>query len=213
MRLLEAIYEKTGGRNRGVQDVTELETGLAAEVAREAWHELLRLHLIERFSLDYAARLSPSGVEFIEGGQRLPYSPEISEVPRRKVLVIAGSTAAGNGISTFIDEMACNAILLDQESASGKSLMERVESHGDAAYAVVLLSQDDLGGPAGELRPRMNVLLELGYLIGRLGRGKVHAIAIDRTEDLPGDLAGVTLQPMDDAGNWKASLSRELLES
>src|SRR6185369_10479000 len=47
MKLLSAIYEKTGGRSRGVRDVTELETGLTAKAARDAWRDLLGQGLIE----------------------------------------------------------------------------------------------------------------------------------------------------------------------
>lgn len=68
IRLLDAIYRKTGGRSRGVRDVTQLETGLTAEQARAAWQELLSQGLIERFSLDYAARMSEKGVEFMSSG-------------------------------------------------------------------------------------------------------------------------------------------------
>jgi len=41
MRLLNAIYDKTGGRGRGVKDVTELDTTLTEEEAKAAWRDLI----------------------------------------------------------------------------------------------------------------------------------------------------------------------------
>ena len=69
MILLGAIYKKTGGRSRGVRDVAELETGLTAEEARAAWRELLGQGLIERFSQEYAARMSEKGIEVIRSAE------------------------------------------------------------------------------------------------------------------------------------------------
>ncbi len=55
-------------------------------------------------------------------------------------------------------------------------MIEKVEANSDVGFAVVLLTPDDEGcekGGKSEPRARQNVLLELGYFIGRLGREKV----------------------------------------
>ena len=59
-------------------------------------------------------------------------------------------------------------------------MIEKVEANSDVGFAVVLLTPDDEGRKKGtelelESRVRQNVLLELGYFIGRLGREKVCA--------------------------------------
>lgn len=79
-------------------------------------------------------------------------------------------------------------------------------------FAVVLLTPDDEGRPkGGELEPRarQNVLLELGYFIGRLGRAKVCALKRGELE-IPSDFTGVVWEAMDDGGGWKQALGREL---
>jgi predicted nucleotide-binding protein len=58
-------------------------------------------------------------------------------------------------------------------------------------------------------RPRQNVLLELGYFIGRLGREKVCALKRGDME-LPSDFAGVVYESFDAGNGWKHALGREL---
>ena len=58
-------------------------------------------------------------------------------------------------------------------------------------------------------RARQNVLLELGYFLGKLGRDKVCALKKGEV-DIPSDFAGIVWELMDDAGGWKQSLAREL---
>lgn len=75
-----------------------------------------------------------------------------------------------------------------------------------------LLTPDDEGRAKGgnlEPRARQNVLLELGYFIGCLGRDKVCALKRGSLE-IPSDFAGVVWETMDDSGGWKQRLAREL---
>ena len=76
----------------------------------------------------------------------------------------------------------------------------------------MLLTPDDVGSIKDgilEPRPRQNVVLELGYFIGKLGRIKVCALKRGNME-IPSELAGVVWETMDDNGGWKQALAREL---
>jgi predicted nucleotide-binding protein len=76
----------------------------------------------------------------------------------------------------------------------------------------VLLTPDDVGGPdAGHLQPRarQNVIGEMFWFAGKLGRGRVCALKKGDIE-LPSDFAGVVYTEMDERGAWKAELLREL---
>jgi predicted nucleotide-binding protein len=84
---------------------------------------------------------------------------------------------------------------------------------------VVLLSPDDTGysnadGPAAaKLRARQNVILELGYFAGKLGRENVVALHRGSIE-LPSDYDGVLYTPYDgDSGTWRSELVAELRDS
>ena len=65
-------------------------------------------------------------------------------------------------------------------------------------FAVVLMSdKDDMGAEVGSLdykpRARQNVILELGYFIGRLGR-KNHVCVLKKGDvEVPSDILGVLL--------------------
>jgi predicted nucleotide-binding protein len=78
------------------------------------------------------------------------------------------------------------------------------------------LTGDDEGRKSGdeEWRPRarQNVVLELGFFIGALGRGRV-ALLYEEEVELPSDIAGVLYLPLDDAGAWKAKLAREMSDA
>jgi predicted nucleotide-binding protein len=50
-----------------------------------------------------------------------------------------------------------------------------------------------------EMRARQDVLLELGYFIGRLGRNKVCALKRGELE-IPSDFGGVVYEPFDTSG-------------
>lgn len=80
----------------------------------------------------------------------------------------------------------------------------------------MLLTPDDEGRSQGDsdlrLRARQNVLLELGFFVGRLGRSRVCALH-KGSIDLPTDILGVVYVPFDKGGGWRLMLARELKQA
>ena len=81
----------------------------------------------------------------------------------------------------------------------------------------MLLTADDVGGlasaaPALRPRARQNVILELGFCVGRFGRSRVSGLYEDGVE-LPSDFCGVEYTPLDANGGWKLKLARELYDA
>jgi len=77
-----------------------------------------------------------------------------------------------------------------------------------------LLAADDVGkGNEDPCEPkpraRQNVVFELGYFIGKLGRSRVWALH-DEGVELPTDFHGVVCLPLDPPEIWKVGLVREL---
>jgi predicted nucleotide-binding protein len=94
-------------------------------------------------------------------------------------------------------------------------LLEKLEEHAqDAKYAVVLLTGDDLGGIKGgkEMKPRarQNVVFELGWFCGQIGRENV-AVLYEPDVELPSDIDGLAYIGLNT--EWRTRLVRELKAS
>jgi hypothetical protein len=103
-------------------------------------------------------------------------------------------------------------VILDEQASRSRTVIEKFEDHGGAAaFAIVLLTPDDVGGADKESlnpRARQNVVFELGFFVGRLGRGRVVALTKGNVE-LPSDIAGVVYIPLD-KDDWSHQLGREM---
>jgi predicted nucleotide-binding protein len=60
-----------------------------------------------------------------------------------------------------------------------------------------------------KLRARQNVVFELGFFFGSLGRGRVCAV-YENGVDLPSDLHGVLYVECDQGGSWKYAVAKEI---
>jgi predicted nucleotide-binding protein len=131
----------------------------------------------------------------------------------RKIFIVHGhDDGARETVARFLERIGLEAVILHEQANQGRTIIEKVVAHSDVGFAVVLLTPDDEGCAKGgepEPRPRQNVLLELGYFIGRLGREKVCALKRG-TLEIPSDFAGVVWETMDSNGGWKQALAREL---
>ena len=130
-----------------------------------------------------------------------------------KIFVVHGhDEGSRESVARFLEKMDFQAIILHEQANKGRTVIEKVEAHGDVGFAVVLLTPDDEGCAKGktlEPRARQNVLLELGYFIGRLGRDRVCTLKRGEVE-IPSDFAGMVWVPMDSKSEWKLALAQEL---
>jgi predicted nucleotide-binding protein len=133
-----------------------------------------------------------------------------------KVFVVHGhDEGAREAVARFLDRLDIRPIILHEQANQGRTVIEKVEAHGDVGFAVVLLTPDDEGSVKGGTpapRARQNVVLELGYFIGRLGRKYVCALKRGEVE-IPSDFGGVVYETFDSGGGWKQALGRELQEA
>lgn len=140
---------------------------------------------------------------------RAPSHPSSVVNAHRVFLVHGHDEAVRETVARFIEKLGIEVIILHEQPNSGRTIIEKIERHSGVGMAVVLLTPDDVGGKAGEdLKPRVrqNVLLELGYFIGVLGRDKVCALKSGNV-DIPTDFAGVVWTEM--SGEWRTALARE----
>lgn len=160
-------------------------------------------------------------VEKVKIDPRLPHSSARVIVPTgmHKVFIVHGQDdEAKLAVQLFLERLDVQGVVLHEQPNKGLTIIEKFEAHSDVDFAVVLLTPDDVGGPAGttpgdlKRRARQNVVLELGYFFGRLGRGRVCALLKGEVE-IPSDIGGVAWVKMDQAGAWKTALAREMMEA
>jgi predicted nucleotide-binding protein len=130
------------------------------------------------------------------------------------VFIVHGSNEGRKeGAARFLSTLGLEPIILHEQPNRGRTLIEKFEAHADVSFAVVILTGDDLGGPtnseSGQPRARQNVVFELGYFVGRLGRKRVCTLYEEGVE-IPSDFSGIVYIPLDAAGAWRTLLAREL---
>jgi hypothetical protein len=134
----------------------------------------------------------------------------------RKVFVVHGhDESAKEGMARFLEKIGFEAVILHEQASGNRTIIEKIEANSDVGFAVVLLSPDDFGAEKGSSpnpRARQNVILELGYFVGRLGRARVAVLKRGDLE-VPSDFGGVVYVEFDQAGAWKQTLGKELQEA
>lgn len=142
-------------------------------------------------------------------------TPKSQGVKSKKVFVVHGhDDAALHGLARFLEHLDLEAVILREQADQGQTIIEKFESLAkEVGYAVILLTPDDVGSANGSSQPqaraRQNVLFELGFFAGRLGRGSVCLLRKGMVE-IPSDLYGVVYTDLDSADGWKLRLGREL---
>ena len=117
-------------------------------------------------------------------------------------------------VSRLLTKLGLQPVILHEQPNQGRTIIEKFEQYAQVGFAVVLLTPDDTGAPQDQSagpqpRARQNVILELGFFLGKLGRDRTCALRKEDVE-IPSDYHGVLYIPMDDQGAWKMKLVREL---
>lgn len=190
--------------------VVALTRELYLEEEIEALHRSIDDKMRRLTSVNERLELIPlaSGVS-----QAPPLSKASPAVASRKVFLVHGhAEGVRETVARFIGNMGLTPIILHEQVSRGDTIIEKLEAYGDVGYAVVLLTPDDVGGASPEsLKPRarQNVILELGYFLGRLRRDHVCALYQGEIE-LPSDYTSVVYIPLDSGGGWRIHLAKEL---
>jgi len=133
----------------------------------------------------------------------------------RKIFIVHGhDDTMRSEVARVVQQLGFEPVILHEQPNMGRTLIEKFEDHSEtAAFAIVLLSPDDEGRAKGSStltsRARQNVVLELGYFVGKAGRNRVCALMRGGVE-IPSDIMGVVFEQYDAAGAWKFALAREL---
>ena len=99
----------------------------------------------------------------------------------KKIFIVHGHDELSKfKLESILRELKLEPIILNDKANEGKTIFEKLEKHtARVGYAIVLLTPDDVGGQNEDsLKPRarQNVILELGYFMGSLGRERAVCI-------------------------------------
>lgn len=136
------------------------------------------------------------------------------QVSNRVFVVHGRDGGTRDTVARFLESLELEPVILQEQPSEGRTIIEKFEDHSGVGFAVVLCTPDDVGALATEpdklrRRPRQNVILELGFFLGRLGRNRVCAL-LDGDMEMPSDYGGVLYIPMDAGEGWKLTLAREM---
>ena len=140
----------------------------------------------------------------------------MGEKTSQKVFIVHGhDREAKEAVARFIGIFGLKPIILDEQSGGLQAIIDKFEEQAeDIVFAIILLTPDDVGAAKAEQnelqpRARQNVILELGYFIGRLNRNQICLLYKGGVE-LPSDIRGQSYILMDDHDGWQLKLAREM---
>jgi predicted nucleotide-binding protein len=153
--------------------------------------------------------------EDLDFASQVPYNAPSAQT--NNVFVVHGhDEEMKQAIARTLARLGLQPIILHEQPNQGKTLIEKFERRADVQFAAILLSPDDMGyvktasADHAQARPRQNVILELGYFVGKLTKERVFALKREGDLELPNDIAGLVYTPYDAAGHWRFELVREL---
>lgn len=171
---------------------------------------------------------------FIQKIPLLPSSVEVETSPnlkqekvdKKKVFIVHGhNDALKTKVARVVEQMGLKAIILHEQEDYGKTVIEKFEENAeDVGFAIILLTADDYAVSHADLnkeekekdfkalyknRARQNVIFEMGFFVGKLGRAHVFELQEDGIEE-PSDLKGIIYTPVDDEDMWRFKLAKRL---
>lgn len=137
-----------------------------------------------------------------------------SESTNKVFLIHGRDEGTRDTVAIFLGQLGLEPVILAEQASQGKTIIEKFESHAQVGFAIALLTPDDTGSLSNDVdtprpRARQNVIFELGFFIGCLGRERVCALTKGKVQ-IPSDYSGVVYIPLDDGDGWKLQLVREL---
>jgi len=137
---------------------------------------------------------------------------------RRRIFVVCGrDDKMKQAIINSLTKLWLVPVVMCEEPNQGRKLVERFTDYSDVGFATVLLSPDEFAYASEEsptkrkLRPKQEVIFELGFLLGKLGKEKVLVLFRECANfEIPTDFEGIKITAFDDQDSWKLALIREL---
>ena len=136
---------------------------------------------------------------------------KLKSVNGKTVFIIHGHDShLKTELALFLKVGGVPYVVLHEQADKGRTIVDKLVQESEPSnFAIAILSPDDLL-MNGSYRARQNVILEMGYFIGLIGKERVRLL-VKGDIDIPSDLYGILYEKYDEAGAWKAKLAKELI--
>ena len=162
-----------------------------------------------RLAIDLLKKMQQEELDAIE-------TLSMSEIQRKKVFVVHGhNEKVLSKTKEFLNKLQLEPVVLREQPNEGRTIIEKFERFSQVAFTVILLTPDDICGDKGiphekhKFRARQNVILELGFFLGKLGRQSI-CVLYSQGVEIPSDYHGVLYVEFDESDNWQTKLTKEL---
>lgn len=159
-----------------------------------------------RHGLEQSRAVLATYLDDVDESQSLEAPAEHSD----RVFIVHGhDDGLREGVARLLEQQGIKPIVLMEQPNQGRTIIEKFEDYSDAGAAICLFTADDVvqgDDGAAQARARQNVVLETGFFIGKLGRGRVIILSNSDIE-MPSDLSGVLYSSNAD---WKFQVLKEL---
>lgn len=142
-------------------------------------------------------------------------SPNQQSFQSQQIFLVHGhDEGLRDAVALTLRQLGLEPVILSEKANLGMTIIEKLVKYGAVGFAVVLMTPDDIGATtlsedALNPRARQNVILEMGYFLGRIGREKV-CVLYKAGVEMPSDYQGVVWTKLDDEGSWRFKLCKEL---
>lgn len=133
-------------------------------------------------------------------------------IKKPKIFIVHGHNYyMRNEVVGLLETLHVDYTVLGEEPRSGAGIIDKIEKYSsDCTTAIILMSADDeMSLKTWAARP--NVILELGYFIGRFTRDNIIVVKQKRLRYAPSDINGVTYIAYSNAGaGWRTEIIGQL---
>lgn len=150
--------------------------------------------------------------KLIKGHLKLGNKPFMPNNFSNKIFIVHGhDDEMLQSVTNFVKKVKLEPIILHEQPNKGRTIIEKFVEYSDVGFSIVLLSPDDKAQENDKLvsRARQNVIFELGYFLGKLGRERVIALYKNPVQ-IPSDYNGVLYVEYNRSETWKLQIGKEL---
>lgn len=146
---------------------------------------------------------------------------EFKDRNNKRIFIVHGhDDMSKKELKLILREWGLIPVVSGEEPAQGKTIIENLLSHIESCmYGIILLTPDDFGyskkDGTEQVKPRarQNVVLEMGIVLGILGRSRVIVLRKAEVED-PTDINGLIYKAYrESVDETKESLRKELISA